>query len=132
MFSRQTFDTLDDPTSSPPPGDGGEEEEIQPEMEEEDYRQQEEEPEVVRMGGKLLNFSLFKNSNVSIWLIFHIKIDAQKNTKNREKLVKWQQLERKKDFLFQCRGGHYNIYSCFITSNNSWINVNGCTSLKKS
>ena len=62
MFSRQTFDTLDDPTSSPPPGDGGEEEEIQPEMEEEDYRQQEEEPEVVRMGGKLLNFSLFKNS----------------------------------------------------------------------
>ena len=61
MFSRQTFDTLDDPTSSPPPGDGGEEEEIQPEMEEEDYRQQEEEPEVVRMGGKLLNLTNFSH-----------------------------------------------------------------------
>ena len=114
MFSRQTFDTLDDPTSSPPPGDGGEEEEIQPEMEEEDYRQQEEEPEVVRMGGKLLNFSLFKNSNVSIWLIFHIKIDAQKNTKDREKLVKWQQLEREKDFLFQCRGAQRSFSKFFF------------------
>ena len=39
MFSRQTFDTLDDPTSSPP----AEDEEVQPEMEE--YHV--EEPEVV-------------------------------------------------------------------------------------
>ena len=103
MFSRQTFDTLDDPTSSPPPGDGGEEEEIQPEMEEEDYRQQEEEPEVVRMGGKLLNFSLFKNCNdLNLTNFSHQGWQlACKKTLKREKktLVKWQQLEREKDFF---------------------------------
>ena len=38
MFSRQTFDTLDDPTSSPPPEEA--------EVEEEDEIQLEQEPEM--------------------------------------------------------------------------------------
>ena len=91
MFSRQTFDTLDDPTSSPPPGGDGEEEEIQPEMEEEDYRQPAEEPEpdAVMTGGKLLTYILRLNlTNHS----HQVKIGAKiKTQKKRNNLVKWQQ-----------------------------------------